>query len=141
MVFKIKPILTPRQLRRAKFSMAFASGCLLFLGILSHFVDAADGVEGEITWNNDNWQTMDIQEFERGRIVYFSKNTEVCRSLLLIPGVATLNKGFLAVCYGLALVYLFLGISIVSEIFMESIEKITAKTVIVTIKDDYGNEK
>jgi len=55
--------------------------------------------------------------------------------------VATLNKGVRAVCYGLALVYLFLGISIVSEIFMESIEKITAKTVIVTIKDDYGNEK
>lgn len=140
MVFKIKPILTPRQLRRAKFSVAFASGCLLFLGILSHFVDAADG-DGEIAWNNDNWLTMDIQEFDRGRIVYFSKNTEVCRSSLLIPGVATLSTGFLAVCYGLALVYLFLGISIVSEIFMESIEKITAKTVIVTIKDDYGNEK
>jgi hypothetical protein len=48
-------------------------------------------------------------------------------SSLLIPGVATLSTGLLAVAYGLALVYLFLGISIVAEIFMESIEKITAK--------------
>lgn len=45
----------------------------------------------------------------------------------MIPGVATLNNGMLAVFYGLALIYLFLGISIVAEIFMEAIEKITAK--------------
>jgi hypothetical protein len=76
---------------------------------------------------------MMVQEFPRGRIVYFSKNTEVCHTSLLIPGVATLSRGFLAVCYGLCLIYLFLGISIVAEIFMEAIEKITAKTVIVTI--------
>lgn len=79
---------------------------------------------------------MDITEYERGRIVYFSKNTEVCLSSLLIPGVATMGTGILAIAYGLCLVYLFLGISIVAEIFMESIEKITAKKVIVHVKDD-----
>lgn len=82
---------------------------------------------------------MEIQEFERGRIVYFSKNTEVCTSTLLIPGVATLGTGILSVCYALSLIYLFLGISIVSEIFMESIEKITAKKIIVNINDGEGN--
>lgn len=70
---------------------------------------------------------MEVEEFPRGRIVYFSKNVEVCKSSLLIPGVATLNNGMLAVFYGFALIYLFLGISIVAEIFMEAIEKITAK--------------
>ena len=70
---------------------------------------------------------MEVQEFPRGRIVYFSKNTEVCQSILLIPGIAILNRGLLAIFYALALIYLFLGISIVAEIFMESIEKITAK--------------
>lgn len=73
---------------------------------------------------------MEVAEYERGRIVYFSKNTEVCLSGLLIPGVATLNRGLLSVAYGLCLCYLFLGISIVAEIFMESIEKITSKTFI-----------
>jgi hypothetical protein len=52
----------------------------------------------------------------------------------LIPGIATLSRGLLAVCYGLALIYLFLGIAIVAEIFMESIEKITSKKVIVLVK-------
>lgn len=43
-------------------------------------------------------------------------------SSLLIPGVALINRGFLAFAYGMALIYLFLGISIVAEIFMEAIE-------------------
>jgi len=71
---------------------------------------------------------MEVEEFERGRIVYFSKNTEVCMSSLLIPGVATLSRELLAFAYGFCLIYLFLGISIVAEIFMEAIEKITSKT-------------
>lgn len=82
---------------------------------------------------------MEVNEFERGRIVYFSKNTEVCLSSLLIPGVATLNVGLLAIAYGLCLVYLFLGISIVAEIFMESIEKITSKKITLDVEDSEGN--
>lgn len=82
---------------------------------------------------------MEISEFERGRIVYFSKNTEVCLSPLLIPGVATLSRGTLSVAYGFCLVYLFLGISIVAEIFMEAIEKITSKIEVVEIEDGEGN--
>ena len=55
-------------------------------------------------------------------------------SILLIPGIATLSRGFLAVVYAFALIYLFLGISIVAEIFMEAIEKITSKKVIVNVR-------
>ena len=59
----------------------------------------------------------------------------------MIPGVATLNVGVLAIAYGLTLIYLFLGISIVSEIFMSSIEKITAKKVIITVRNpDTGED-
>jgi hypothetical protein len=46
---------------------------------------------------------------------------------VLIPGTALLPIGVLAVAYGLSLVYLFMGIGIISDIFMVSIEKITAK--------------
>lgn len=52
--------------------------------------------------------------------------------------MATLSAGLLAVFYGLCLIYLFLGISIVAEIFMESIEKITSKQQIVTIHQPDG---
>lgn len=37
--------------------------------------------------------------------------------------------------YGLALIYLFLGVAIISELFMGGIEKITSQTVTVEIKD------
>jgi len=83
---------------------------------------------------------MEVEDFPRGRIVYFSKNTEVCRSSLLIPGVATLSTGLLSIFYALALIYLFLGISIVAEIFMEAIEKITSRKVIVRVVEANGNE-
>ena len=78
MAFKIKPILTPRQLRRAKFTVFFAGAILICLGALSNFVGAEDE-EAKITWAGDKWLTMEAQEFPRGRVVYFSKNTEVCR--------------------------------------------------------------
>jgi len=76
-----------------------------------------------------------IEYYERGRIVYYGSNVEVCTSGVLIPGTALLPKGLLAVAYALALIYLFLGIAIISELFMGGIEKITSKTVIVDIKD------
>lgn len=126
MVFKIKPILTPRQLRRSKFTLAFVATILTGIAIMSHFVDAEADPE-ELTWNSEKWLTMDVEEYPRGRIVYFSKNSEVCQSILLMPGLAILSKGTLAVMYGLCLCYLFVGISIVAEIFMEAIEKITSK--------------
>jgi hypothetical protein len=43
--------------------------------------------------------------------------------------------GVVAVAYFLALSYLFLGISIVAEVFMSGIEEITKQTVKVDIKD------
>lgn len=142
MAFKIKPILTPRQLRRAKWTTGFASLILICLGVFSNFIHGAEEEDLEkITWNGEKWITMDVEEYDRGRIVYFSKNTEMCSSALLLPGVATLSSGFLAVCYGLALIYLFLGIAIVAEIFMEAIEKITAKRVKVEIVDADGNKR
>jgi len=69
---------------------------------------------------------MAVDSFPRGRIVYFSKNSEVCSSTLLLPGIAIMSSSFLAVCYGLFLCYLFLGISIVADIFMGAIEEITS---------------
>lgn len=133
-LFKIKAILTPRQLRRSKWIVFFTAAILICLGAMSNFVEGqTDDDEAKISWNGEKWKTMMIQPFPRGRIVYFSKNTEVCHTSLLIPGVAALSSGVLAVFYGLCLIYLFMGIGIVSEIFMESIEKITSKKIMVDI--------
>lgn len=52
--------------------------------------------------------------------------------------MALLPNGVMAVVYCLVLVYLFLGISIISDIFMAGIEKITSSTQIIQIKDESG---
>lgn len=83
-------------------------------------------------------KVFDTQKMERGKIVYFSSNEVICESSLIIPGTAILPKGLLAVFYGLTLIYLFLGIGIVSEVFMAGIERITSQTTIVEVKDGQG---
>ena len=67
-----------------------------------------------------------IKYYERGRVVYYGNNLSMCVSALLLPGTALLPTGFLVVCYGMSLIYLFLGISIISDIFMSGIESITS---------------
>lgn len=78
-----------------------------------------DGVTTE--YNNS-----EIKYYERGRVVYYGNNLSMCVSALLLPGTALLPTGFLVVCYAMSLIYLFLGISIISDIFMSGIEKITS---------------
>jgi solute carrier family 8 (sodium/calcium exchanger) len=57
---------------------------------------------------------------------------------MLIPGVALMPTGFLAIAYGSMLVYLFMGIGIISDIFMDSIEKITARKDTLKVLDQHG---
>ena len=47
-------------------------------------------------------------------------------SWILLPGFELMPKGFLAAVYFAFLMYLFLGISILSDVFMGSIEVITS---------------
>jgi hypothetical protein len=51
--------------------------------------------------------------------------------LVLIPGTTLLPKGLLGFAYFIFLGFLFLGVSIVADIFMEAIEQITSQTRIV----------
>ena len=96
-------------------------------------------VDGSYTerldWYGETYQTTKVVTFERGQIVYFSKNSEVCDSWVLIPGAAMLPTAVTSIAYCFTLIYLFLGIGIISDIFMSAIEKITAQQMIVKVKD------
>jgi hypothetical protein len=129
MAFKIKKILTERQLFRAKFSIGLALICFA-VNICASFVygagtECAAGAE-HLCYDGEAFSSTETEWYPRGRIVYYSHNEQVCNSTLLIPGTAILPNGLLAVFYALALVYLFLGIYVVSDIFMASIERITS---------------
>mmetsp|Transcript_23509 Transcript_23509/g.16688 ORF Transcript_23509/g.16688 Transcript_23509/m.16688 type:complete len:198 (+) Transcript_23509:272-865(+) len=56
-----------------------------------------------------------------------------------MPGISLCNEVFLGIAYILILCYVFLGIAIIADIFMEAIEVITSKTTQVTLYDEEGN--
>jgi len=56
-------------------------------------------------------------------------------SWAIVPGSSLMNPTVLAIAYLLALGYLFLGIAIISDIFMEAIESITAQTKAIDLWD------
>jgi len=47
---------------------------------------------------------------------------------VLVPGTSLKNKYLMGVTYLIMLIWCFLGIAIISDIFMEAIETITAQT-------------
>ena len=63
---------------------------------------------------------------------------EPCHSWIVLHGTSLYNKGVLGFFYFLFLMYLFLGIAIVADIFMGAIEVITSKEVEQTIYTDDG---
>lgn len=137
MKFKITKILSARQLKKARYGMYCGMlFCLLSLGT-KYFLGEVDAAEEdpELKYNDEVFKSASQVNFDRGRIVYYSKNIEVCNSTYLIPGIALMPRGFLAIAYGAFLIYLFMGIGIISDIFMESIEKITARKETITVTD------
>jgi len=82
MAFKIKKILTDRQLVKAKFSLSMGVICLLVTMTTSSFVKSAvndiEEADGGYDWNGENFMTQDKVKYDRGEIVYYSKNTEIC---------------------------------------------------------------
>ena len=79
MAFKIKKILTDRQLVKAKFSVTMGVVCLLGTLATSQYVTASSTLtEGAFEWQGDTFVTADTVTYDRGEIVYYSKNTEIC---------------------------------------------------------------
>lgn len=75
--------------------------------------------------------------YEMGRVTHVNANgfieefyisEEPCTSALIVPGTSLLPEGTTGFFYFLFLLYLFLGISVVADIFMEAIEVITSST-------------
>lgn len=65
-------------------------------------------------------------------------NEQRCESYLLLPGMTIMDPTLMAVVYFIFLMYLFLGISIIADIFMEAIEVICSKTRSVEVSDKDG---
>lgn len=65
----------------------------------------------------------------------------LCAAPFFPPGLSLQNEYGLGVLYFLMLCYLFLGIAIVADIFMEAIEQITSQTRTIELWDPEGRSK
>ena len=74
-----------------------------------------------------------------GYIDEYTNKEEFCTTWIFNSGISLLPDYTLAICYFIFLIWLFLGIQILSDIFMESIEEITSKAELVEIPDSDGN--
>ena len=54
---------------------------------------------------------------------------------IVIPGLSLMGRGVLGTFYMIGLAYFFFGIAIISDIFMEAIEAITAQTKAIELWD------
>ena len=106
------------------------------------YVDAQYvNLDGNFEWQGRPYTKQSITDFKSGQIVEFETDNreEFCHSFILVPGFSLGNKGFLAVLYIIAIIYIFVGVSIISDIFMDSITVITAATKTIKTRDLHGN--
>ncbi len=80
MKFKIKKLLSPKQLWKAKYSVVMAVLIVAAQYSYSAWVNAEDRdlTADELVYNGETFDSGKIKEFERGRIVFYSTNVEVC---------------------------------------------------------------
>lgn len=65
---------------------------------------------------------------------YFDE--QLCYSVLIdVPGTSLMPAWLMGASYFIFMCWLFMGIAISADIFMEAIEVITSKTSIVTVMD------
>ncbi|XP_074650756.1 sodium/calcium exchanger 1-like [Tubulanus polymorphus] len=79
--------------------------------------------------------------FTNGYIVEYGNMGKVCQSWLLLPAENLWPQGLRGFLYIFAMGYLFMGIAIVSDVFMCSIETITSKRRTIIQWDDEKKEK
>ena len=74
-----------------------------------------------------------------GMIEEYTNKETFCTSYIYHRGLSLMDDGVLGFLYLLFLCWLFVGISILADIFMDAIEVITSKSTIVHISDPDGN--
>jgi len=80
-----------------------------------------------LTKKGDEYKRTNVVS-SNGWIEEFYDTDEECSSALIVPGTSLLPNGLTGFFYFLFLLYLFLGISVVADIFMEAIEVITSSS-------------
>ena len=105
-------------------------------------VDAAiedQDFEGPYLWEGQTFEKHMRISQPQGYIDEYTNKETFCHSFIVHPGMSLMSDASLGVVYLLFLFWLFIGIAILADIFMEAIEVITSKSEVVQIPDSDGN--
>eukprot|EP01064_Diplonema_japonicum_P038184 TRINITY_DN915_c1_g2_i1.p1 TRINITY_DN915_c1_g2~~TRINITY_DN915_c1_g2_i1.p1 ORF type:complete len:919 (+),score=209.49 TRINITY_DN915_c1_g2_i1:70-2826(+) len=88
-------------------------------------------------------QTRRVSVFSGGKLLveYYNDNTTLCDSWVNLPAGNVWNPALRVVLYFCSLLYTFLGIAIISDIFMSGIEKITSAKEVIKINKETGEKQ
>ena len=139
---RIAQKITPKQIRRVKFMSMFAMIGVVFQLIADNVVDAkldSAYFDGPYLWEGKEYFSFLRIKNAGGYIDEYTNKETFCHSWIFFSGLSLLPDAFLGICYLLFLFWLFMGIAILADLFMEAIETITSKSEIVKIPDADGN--
>ena len=126
--------ITPKQIRRVKYMSIFALAGMvtqLFTPQVTEAVIEDQDFEGPYLWDGEMYEKFVRISQPQGYVDEYTNKEEFCHSFIVHPGMSLLGDAALGVCYLLFLFWLFIGISILADIFMEAIEVITSKSEVV----------
>lgn len=97
--------------------------------------EAAKNNFGKYTFRDNEYQNYIREKQSQGYIEEYYGEERCFSSMIATPGVSLLPTGLMGFAWFMFLIYLFMGISISAEIFMDAINVITSKTTLVKIWD------
>lgn len=106
------------------------------------------GTIAEMSWKGNSYKAREDEYFSRGRTTYFTNNVfvkdgedigEFCTSFILTPAWNMNSRYLNAVLYVICLIFIFIGVSIISDNFMDSITVITSAKRVASLRDANGN--
>ena len=69
----------------------------------------------QFEWEGEIFDKEHIRTYDRGRIVEYTDKEDFCHSWVIVPGTSLIASWLLVIAYFAFLVYLFLGIALVSD--------------------------
>ena len=122
------------NLTRRFYSVSAVTALVIFCHLLM-------GNSSTFTYKGESYDQQSIDKYDRGQIVEYTNQDEFCHSWILITGTPLQPTWLLAIAYFVTLVYLFLGIALISDVFMDCIEVITSQTKTIKYNDIDGIEQ
>ena len=97
--------------------------------------------DGKYSFNKNSYTDYDKMVNGNGYIEEYWSNERCYSGLINTPGISLLPVYIMGPAYFMFLIYLFLGISISADIFMEAIEVITSTTSVQEFYDSKSKQK